>query len=303
MTSPDPLEHIEQLFTTMVSGPNPTLDDRRRGYDSMLGTLPIPADAWIRPGVVGGVDCVEVCAAGAAEPGTVILSHGGGYVMGSASGYRSFACAVSRATHRRVLIVDYRLAPEHPYPAAVDDVVAVYAAVRAERPGEPVVLLGDSAGGGLTLGVTAALRDDGAVLPEAVVAISAMTDLAGTGRSLDAHAAVDPVVRRAGVMRHGGYYLGGRRAESTPYASPLYADADRFPPTFLLVGDREALLDDTLRLRENLAAAGVEVRLLVEPGMVHVWPVFAAILPAGQRAVDAIGAFVAEHIAESSVVA
>jgi len=296
MARTEALARAERMFTQMVPGAGSDIHQRRAGYERMMASFAPPADALIEPVELGGVPAIRVAAPGSDPRRLLLFTHGGGYMMGSAAGYREFGCALSRATGAQVLLIDYRLAPEHPFPAAVDDVLAVYRAVREDPAVEDVFLAGDSAGGGLILGSAMAIRDGGLPAPAGVIAISPLTDATASGDSMETNREADPVVRREGVLRGTGhYYLGDRPAEQHPYASPHHGQKHDLPPMLLLVGSTEALRDDAVRFHADLEAAGGTSRLIVAEDMVHIWPIFSSFLPEAAEAVDAIGAFVGEQ--------
>jgi acetyl esterase/lipase len=202
---------------------------------------------------------------------------------------------IARASKAKALAIDYRMGPEHPFPAAVDDACAVYRWLIAQeyKPGR-IVISGDSAGGGLTLATLLALRDSGAPMPAAAVPISPWADLEGTGASIKTRAATDPMVDLAGLQRMASLYAGGQNLKN-PLISPIYGDYKGLPPMLIQVGDAEILLDDSTRVAERAKAAGVKVELEAWPEMFHVWHVFAKILPEGQQAIDRIGQYVLAH--------
>jgi epsilon-lactone hydrolase len=243
----------------------------------------------------GGVPAEWIVPPEAADDRVILYLHGGGYVMGSINTHRAMIARIARASHAKALALDYRMAPEHPFPAAVDDACAAYRWLIAQeyKPGR-IVIAGDSAGGGLTLATLLALRDSGAPLPAAAVPISPWTDLEGTGASVETRAGADPMVDKEGLLRMGRMYIGDRNPKN-PLASPIYADYKGLPPMLIQVGDAEILLDDATRVAERAQAAGVKVELEAWPEMFHVWHVFAKILPEGQQAIDRIGEYVLQH--------
>jgi len=225
----------------------------------------------------------------------IFYLHGGGYVIGSINTHREMVARLSRASAARALAIDYRLAPEHPFPAAVDDAVAAYrwlvgSGVNPRR----IVVAGDSAGSGLTMATLVALRDAGEPLPAAGVCLSPWVDQEGTGDSMSGNAAVDPIVERDGLVQMAKRYLGEAGAR-TPLAAPLYADLTGLPPLLIQVGAAETLLDDSVRLDARARAAGVDSTLEVWDDMIHVWHLFAGMLPEGQQAIERIGEFVKKH--------
>ncbi len=256
---------------------------------------PPQADIQCEALSANGVAAEWITAPGAAVDRAVLYLHGGGYVMGSVKTHRDLMGRISRAAQARVLGLDYRLAPEHPFPAAVDDAVAGYRFLLAQglRPTR-IAIAGDSAGGGLTLATLVATRDAGLKLPGAAVCLSPWVDLEGTGESMKTRIDVDPIASKEGTHMLAQAYLAGKSLR-TPLAAPLHADLTGLPPLFIQVGDHEVLLDDSTRIAERARAAGVKVTLEIWPEMVHVWQLFASFLPEGQQAVEAIGQFIREH--------
>lgn len=244
----------------------------------------------------GGVNAVRTAAPGAREDCCILHFHGGGYVIGSAALYRDFSWRVSAAARTPVLYFDYRLAPEHPFPAALDDAVAAYRWLSGRIDPERIAFLGDSAGGGLVLGALYRLRDEGLPLPAATVAISPWADLALTGASLQSNAAADPMLDPRRMPEFADYYLRGADARH-PYASPLYGDASGLPPTLIHVGSDEVLRDDSTRMAARMKAAGCDVEVEVWPRMPHAWHLYARILPEGREAIARAGAFVQQRLA------
>jgi phosphinothricin tripeptide acetyl hydrolase len=228
-----------------------------------------------------------------AAPGRVVLYlHGGGYVIGSPRSHRHLAAAIAGAAGASALLLDYRLAPEHPFPAAVEDATSAYRwlldqAIAPER----IVIAGDSAGGGLTVATLLALREARVPLPAGGVCISPWVDLTCSGASYRTMAAADPIVRRAGVEEMARAYLGATPPR-TPLASPLFADLRGLPPLLIHVGSDEVLLDDAVQLAERAKAAGVDATLEIYDRMIHVWHWFLPMLDEAQTAVEAIGRFV-----------
>jgi epsilon-lactone hydrolase len=221
----------------------------------------------------------------------VLFLHGGGYVTGSPALYRHFTWRIARAARARVLAIDYRLAPEHPFPAALDDALAACRWLLGGIAGpQRTAVMGDSAGGGLALALLLKLRDGGFELPAAAVALSPWTDLALTGASLLLNAKSDPMVKAQDARPFAECYLTGADPRN-PYASPLYGNPAGLPPTLIHVGSDEILHDDAVRMAENLGAAGCRVEIEVWRRMPHVWHLFAPVLPEARQAIAVIGAF------------
>ena len=261
--------------------------------------LPPPAGTRVTAVDAGGVPAEWVRAPGADPGNRLLYFHGGGYVLGSLDSHRELAARLSEAAGCSVLSVDYRLAPEHPFPAAVEDGVATLRWLRGHGPdsaaaASSLFMGGDSAGGGLVLATLVAARDAGDALPDAAVTLSAWTDLAGTGDSMQTRREVDPGGDQHRLDSMARFYLNGADAR-TPLASPLYADLRGLPPLLMHVGDAEMLLDDTTRVAEKARAAGVEVTLEVWPEMIHGWHAYAGILPEGQQAIERVGQFLRAH--------
>jgi len=266
--------------------------EMRAGLEAMVASVPLDPEVQREPTTAGGVPAEWQIAPNADRGRTILYLHGGGYCLGSMNTHRDLASRLSRAAAARVLLIDYRLAPEHPHPAAVDDATAAYRWLLAHgaTPARTVVA-GDSAGGGLTVATLLALRDSRTPLPAAGVCLSPWVDLAGTGASMTTKAAVDPMVQRDGLQLMAAAYLAGQDPR-TPLASPLYANLSGLPPLLIQVGTAETLLDDATRLAERARTAGVTVTLEPWEDMIHVWQAFAMVLPEGQQAVERIGEFV-----------
>jgi epsilon-lactone hydrolase len=224
----------------------------------------------------------------------VLYLHGGAYVSGAPVYYRHFTWRIAESLGANVWVLTYRLAPEHPFPAALDDAVAGYLWVVENTPAaRMIVVMGDSAGAGLTLSLLLKLRDCGKTLPDAAVAMSPWTDLALTGPSLKSNAAADPMLNAADLPELAGYYLGGADPR-TPYASPLYGDTARLPPVMIQVGSDEILRDDAVRMAEKLRADNPRSRLEVWRRMPHVWQLFVPLLPEARGAMAQIRTFISD---------
>jgi monoterpene epsilon-lactone hydrolase len=255
--------------------------------------IPRPrAGTEVRRVDAGGVPG-EVITTPASRPDRhVLFLHGGGYVTGSPALYRHFTWRIATAARARVLALDYRLAPEHPFPAALDDSVAAYLWLVGGI-GDPrrTAVMGDSAGGGLALALLSRLRDDGLDLPAAAIALSPWTDLALAGASLSLNARSDPMLNAADARLFADCYLAGADPRH-PYASPLYGNPAGLPPTLIHVGSDEILRDDAVRMAAALREAGCRVEIEVWRRMPHVWHLFAPVLPEAKQAIANIGAFV-----------
>jgi acetyl esterase/lipase len=263
----------------------------RANMERMTTLMALPDDVKAEPTTVDGVPAEWVTTPDVDPTRTVLYLHGGGYVIGSLNTHRDLAGRISRAAGARVLNVDYRLAPEHPHPAAVEDAVTAYRWLTASgQDPKRVAVAGDSAGGGLTVATLVALRDRKHPLPAAGVCLSPWVDLEGTGDSMTTCAALDPMVQKDPLVRMGRFYLGDLDPR-TPLAAPLYADLSGLPPLLIQVGTAETLLDDSTRIAERARKAGVDVTLDVWDDMIHVFQAFAPMLAEGQQAIDEIGEY------------
>ena len=280
---------------------NPTISDRREGFERLVQQIGGDTKANVVPLSADEVPAEWVTAAGAAHDAALLYLHGGAYVSGSTATHRELAARISLAANCKVLVIDYRLAPESPFPAAVDDAASAYRWMLTQGfDPSRLAIAGDSAGGGLTVATLVSLRDSGVPLPACAACISPWVDLEATGESMDSKASVDPMITRQSLLDNAALYLDGARPHS-PLAAPLYADLYDLPPLLIQVGTWETLLDDSTRLAERARAAGVQVELEEWEEMIHIWPIFAPILAEGQQAIDRIGEFVRRTQAVESV--
>jgi epsilon-lactone hydrolase len=292
MPSPELEKLVAALRAAEFSG-NRTIEEMRAGWENFASAFPPGVDIAFEHVNASGVPAEWVRAPAAAPDRVVLFFHGGGYTIGSLASYRNFTGNLARATQASLLAVGYRLAPEHPFPAALDDAVASYHWLIGEGiPASRIVLAGDSAGGGLALATAVALRDMGAPRPAAIVAVCPSTDLAKEGASVRERAHLDPVVNYESSMAHALRYVGEKANLKNPLASPLYADLHDLPPTLILVGTHESLFDDSARFAAKAEAAGVAVELDIWESMIHDWPLFADSLPEGREAIAKIGNYV-----------
>jgi acetyl esterase/lipase len=268
--------------------------EMRAGFEDIATMFLVPPETSLQPVDVGGIPGEWIAGPGASDDRVVFYLHGGGYVIGSIATHRAMVARISQAAGARVLVIEYRLAPEDAFPAAVEDATTAYRWLLAQGVDPArVVVAGDSAGGGLTVAALVSLRDAGDTLPAAAVCLSPWTDLEGTGESMTTKAEVDPMVQREGIEMMANLYLAGADPR-TPLASPIYADLHGLPPMLIHVGTAEVLLDDAVRLAERSRAAGVEVVLEPWEDMIHVWHCFAHILPEARQAIDRVGEFIRE---------
>lgn len=225
-------------------------------------------------------------------PRTILYLHGGGYYFCSPKTHRAITFGLATRAEADFFSLDYRLAPEHPFPAALDDALAAYRRLLADgAPAQSLVIAGDSAGGGLALATLVALRDAGDPLPAGAVLYSPWTDLAATGASIRENDGRDPMFCGDVFARVAPLYLGEASA-TDPYVSPLYADLHGLPPLFMLAGSTETLLDDTRRVAERARAAGVSVECTIGRALPHIWPIYAPFMPEARHALDDSAQFV-----------
>lgn len=284
------VSRARDLLSHLTSQPDATMDVTRRLYDEVCANFEVPSDAEITSVDADGVPALWVSAPGTGRDNVVVMLHGGGYCMGNAHGYREWAYRVSKAADCRVLVVDYRLAPEHQFPAQLDDALAAYRFAARQDGVRRVAFVGDSAGGGLTMSTLLRLREDGDPAAAPSVLLSPLVDLACEGASATERAHLDPLPVAALVPAMGGAYLGGADPKATPLASPLYAELHGLPELLVLVGTDEGLYDDSTRLVEKVNASGGRAELQVGDGLVHIWPIF-TFLPEAHTATATIGEF------------
>jgi acetyl esterase/lipase len=289
-----PSPELQKLVEILRSRPDPanfTLEERRQGFEALAKFFPVGPEVECEPVDAGGVPAEWVTSPGVRPDKVLLHFHGGGYVLGSLHTVRQLVSRLAAATGVRGLSLDYRLAPENPFPAAVEDATAAYRWLLGTGvDSSAVALSGDSAGGGLVIAALVALRDAGDPLPAAGVCLSPWVDLEGIGESMTTKADVDPMVERDGLLELAQLYLAGADPR-TPLAAPLYAELQGLPPLLIQAGTAETLLDDSTRLADRAREAGVDVTLEPWEEMVHVWHAFASMLPEGQQAIDRVGEF------------
>jgi acetyl esterase/lipase len=268
------------------------IGQRRRDIDARGRQYTLPADVVVEPVSANGIRAEWTTTPDADRSRAILYLHGGGYVIGSLDSHRHLAAEAGRAARARTLALDYRMAPEHPFPAAVDDAVAGYCFLRDQGvPSGGIAIAGDSAGGGLVVAAMLAIRDGGLPQPACGWAISPWVDMEAIGGSMTTKAATDPTVQRAGILDMAKLYLNGADPRS-PLAAPIYGDLRGLAPLLIQVGAAETLLDDAVRLAQVAGAADVAVDLQIWPEMIHVWHVYYHELAAGRRAIAAGGEFI-----------
>jgi monoterpene epsilon-lactone hydrolase len=275
------------------------LAQMRVDADARGKALGLPSDVTVRPVTANGVRA-EWTSTPEADPSSAILYlHGGGYAICSLESHRHLVAEVGRSASARTLALDYRLAPEHPFPAAVEDTVAAYRYLLDSgfKPNR-IALAGDSAGGGLTVGAMLAIREAGLPLPACGWCISPWVDMQALGESFIDRADTDPTVQKATILMMAAWYIGSADPRH-PHAAPIYGDLRGLPPLLIQVGAAETLLDDSLALARAAGKADVVVDLQIWPEMIHIWHLYFPMLSAGRRAIASGGSFVRNTLRRS----
>jgi monoterpene epsilon-lactone hydrolase len=275
---------------------NATLQERRAYLDNGARRLPLAGGMVVRRTAVGRMTAEWLVPDGIPDDRAILYLHGGGYTMGSCTTHRALVSRIATACRAPALLPEFRLAPEFPFPAALEDCTAAYRHLIDEGiPSHKIVIAGDSSGGGLAAALAVLLRDRGVPLPAALVCLSPWADLGLTGESLWTCAGVDPICTLEESRFHAAQYVGDHDPRS-PLISPIYADLRGLPPMLIQVGDREILLSDAVRLADKARRDGVDTEIEVWEGMWHVWHMFAWYVPEGRRAVERVGAFVGRRL-------
>jgi acetyl esterase/lipase len=263
----------------------------RAEFNALMANVPVAGDVDQKPTTIGGVSGVEVTIRGTDAANVILYFHGGVYVIGSATTSVPLVSDLARRTGAKAVSLDYRLAPEHPYPAAVEDAQAAYRGLLEQGidPGQ-IALAGDSAGGGLAVATLLALRDAGTPLPSCAFLMSPYADLTLSGETILEKQAVDPILTPVGLRLRVFDYVAGADA-SDPHISPAFGDLTGLPPLLIQVGSHEVLLSDALRLAARAAIADVPITLEVTPGVPHVFQGYAVMLDEGGAALDRASAF------------
>ena len=273
------------------------VDEQRRLLRELLSAQPLPADVTVTAATLGGVPTAEITVDGVEPRHVVLYFHGGVYVLGDAFLAADLASQVGRRTQARVISVDYRLAPEHPFPAAVDDALAAYGALldNGVAPSD-IAFAGESAGGGLAIATLVNAREHGLPLPAAAFVMSPYADLTLAGATMETRHEADPLLSREALEARIADYTAGEDA-ALPLISPVFADLSGLPPLLIQAGSHEVLLDDAVRLAQQAAAADVEVTLDITPQVPHVFQAYYAILDEGGAALDRAGQFLSAQLA------
>jgi epsilon-lactone hydrolase len=296
-------EMVDGMLRASPFDPAGDLREQRPLFEQMMTAVPVPGDVVTTPGYLGGVPVISVDIPGVTTGGVILYFHGGFFAIGSAADSVGLASDLARQAGMRVVTVDYRLAPEHPYPAAPRDAMTAYRALlESGQDVARLALFGESAGANLAVVTLAAIGRAGLPQPTAAVLMSPWTDLAGTGQTLTGKADVDPVVTADAIHVRARDYLDGASA-SDPAVSPIYGSLAGLPPLLIQSGSHEVLLDDSIRLAARAANDDVAVTLDVTPGVPHVFQAFAAVLDEGEDALTRAGAFLRVHVGTAAAAA
>ncbi len=299
-------EQKENLDAILRQGAFPAgadVNEQRRQLKALLSAQPLPGNVTVTAATLGGVPTAEITVDGVEPRNTVLYFHGGVYVLGDAFLAAELASQIGRRTRAKVISVDYRLAPEHPYPAAVDDALAAYAALldNGTAPSD-IAFAGESAGGGLAIALLVSARDHGLPLPAAAYVMSPYVDLTLAGATMETKRAADPLLSPEALRDRVGDYTAGQDA-ALGLISPIFADLSGLPPLIIQAGTHEVLLDDAIRLAWQAAIADVEVTLDITPGVPHVFQAYHAILDEAAAALDRAGQRLAPYLASAERVA
>jgi acetyl esterase/lipase len=290
-------ESLDAILRQSAFPADADVDEQRRLLRELLSAQPLPADVTVTAAALGGVPTAEITVDGVEPRHVVLYFHGGVYVMGEAALAAGLASQIGRRTQAKVISVDYRLAPEHPYPAAVDDALAAYEALLDDgvTPAD-IAFAGESAGGGLVVATLVNARDHGLPLPAAAFVMSPYVDLTLAGATIESKRAVDPLLSREALQARIPDYTAGQDA-ALSLISPVFADLSGLPPLSIQAGSHEVLLDDAIRLAGQAAAADVEVTLDITPQVPHVFQAYYPLLDEAAAALDRAGRFLSAHLA------
>jgi acetyl esterase/lipase len=292
-------ETLEAVLRQSAFSVDSDVNEQRRQLRELISAQPLPADVTVTAAALGGVPTAEITIDGIEPRHVVLYFHGGVYVMGDAFLAADLASQVGRRTGAKVISVDYRLAPEDPYPAAVDDALAAYEALlhNGIAPSD-IAFAGESAGGGLAVATLVNARDHGLPLPAAALVMSPYADLTLGGTTMESRREVDPLLSRENLQPRVMDYTAGQDP-AAGLISPVFADLSGLPPLIIQAGSHEVLLDDAVRLAAQATAADVEVTLDITPGVPHVFQAYYPILDEATAALDRAGQFLSAHLADA----
>ncbi|HUE27220.1 MAG TPA: alpha/beta hydrolase [Solirubrobacteraceae bacterium] len=295
-------ETLDAILRRSALPADSAVSEQRRLLREAISAQPLPADVTVTAAALGGVPTAEVTVDGIEPRHVVLYFHGGVYVISDAFLAAGLASQIARRTDAKIISVDYRLAPEHPYPAAVDDALAAYdALLQSGVAPSDIAFAGESAGGGLAVATLVNARDHGLPLPAAAFVMSPYVDLTLSGMTMDTKSDVDPLLNRERLQPRISDYASGQDA-GLPLISPIFADLSGLPPLIIQAGSHEVLLDDAVRLARQAGTADVEVTLDITPGVPHVFQAYSAILDEATVALDRAGQLLSAHLAAAESV-
>ena len=286
---------LTKCLVALKFNPNKTIDEMRKGTESLAKLASLPSDTKAEKITLNSISAEWICAKEAQEDRVILYLHGGGYNICSPNTHRELAAHISMASGAKVLLPDYRLAPEHPFPSALEDATSAYQwLLDTGLTGGDISIAGDSAGGGLSIATSISLRDAGEPSPASIVCISPWADLKMSANSIKTHAEIDPMLNLQLLKIMASNYIGDGDPHS-PLISPIYADLKGIPPLLIHVGSDEILLDDSTRLAERAKGAGVDVTLNIFNQMWHVFHLTARLMPEAKNAIKELGSFIRKH--------
>jgi epsilon-lactone hydrolase len=289
-------ENLDAILRQSAFPADSDVHELRRLLAELTSAQPLPAGVTVTPAALGGIPAAEITLEGTEPRHVVLYFHGGVYVLGDAAQAAGLAAQIGRRTRAKVISVDYRLAPEHPYPAAVDDALTAYQALLlAGTDPSDIAFAGESAGGGLAIATLVNARDHGLPLPAAAYLMSPYADLTLAGTTMDTKRAADPLLSRENLQARVPDYTAGHDP-ALGLISPIFADLSGLPPLIIQAGTHEVLLDDAIRLARQAAAADVAVTLDIIPGVPHVFQAYYPILDEAAAALDRAGQFLSAHL-------
>jgi len=288
---------IDSMLRSQPAAPPRTIEEQRAWYAAVMSRMIVPDGTRTTEADLADLRTLLVEPEGGSRPGTILFFHGGSWMLGSPETELCLTAGLVVRTGFRAYSPDYRLAPEHPFPAGIEDTLSVYRALLDDGTDpSTIAFAGDSAGGGLSVTTCLAVRDAGLPLPAAIVAFSPALDLTRTGASIDAKAGIDPILTRAGLEHNAAMYMAGQDPRQPLLSPAVAADLTGFPPMLLQVGTNELLLDDSTRLAARATAAGVDVILDITADVPHVFQTYAGILDEADQALDRAALFLRQHI-------
>ena len=292
-------ENLDAILRQSAFPADIDVSEQRRLLKELTAAQPLPGGVTVTPAALGGVPTAEITVDGIEARHVVLYFHGGVYVLGDAVQAAGLAAQIGRRTKATVISVDYRLAPEHPYPAAVDDALAAYQALlhNGTDPAD-IAFAGESAGGGLAIATLVNARDHGLPLPAAAFVMSPYADLTLAGTTMETKRAADPLLSRDNLQARVPDYTAGKDA-ALGLISPVFADLSGLPPLIIQAGSNEVLLDDAIRLARQAATADVQVTLDITPGVPHVFQAYYPVLDEAAAALDRAGQLLSAHLTGS----